>query len=152
MRPSFPKIEFTCVSTVFGLTTSFSQMPLFESPCAISSSTSRSRGVSSSSGPSSRLRPSSCEIDLGIDRGSAPPHAPHRVEEVVDLEHAVLQQVAEPLRRLAHEGERVRRFDHLRQEEHGDLGPLGAHLDRGARALVGLRRRHADVDDRDVRA
>ena len=36
----------TCFSTACGVTTSTSAMPLFERPSAISSSTSRSRGVS----------------------------------------------------------------------------------------------------------
>ena len=44
----------------------------------------------------------------------------------------------------------MRRLDHLREQQHRDLGLLGADLDRRPRALVGLRRRHADVHDRDV--
>src|SRR5215213_2867295 len=48
-----------------GVTTSSSAMPLLERPWAISSITSRSRGVSSSSGSSRRLRPSIWETTFG---------------------------------------------------------------------------------------
>ena len=55
----------TCFSTACGVTTSTSAMPLFERPSAISSSTSRSRGVSASSGSSRRLRPNMCATTVG---------------------------------------------------------------------------------------
>ena len=51
--------------------------------------------------------------DLRVDRGAAASDAPHGLEEVVDLEHAVLQQVAEALGPLLEERERMARFDHL---------------------------------------
>jgi hypothetical protein len=44
----------TCPSSVFGLRKSRSQMPWLECPSAMSASTSRSRGVSSASGPALR--------------------------------------------------------------------------------------------------
>jgi hypothetical protein len=49
--------------------------------------------------------------DLGIDRRPSLPDAPDGVQEVVDLEHAVLQQVAEAVGPLADERQRVRRLD-----------------------------------------
>ena len=49
--------------------------------------------------------------DLRVDGRAAVRHAPHRVEELVDLEHAVFQQVTEPLGPLAEEPERVRIID-----------------------------------------
>ena len=57
-RPSLWKIRVTCFSTAASVTTSSSAMPLFDFPSAIAASTSRSRGVSSSSGPWLRFRPS----------------------------------------------------------------------------------------------
>jgi hypothetical protein len=42
------------------------------------------------------------------------------------------------------------RLDDLREHEDADVGIPLADLLRGARALVGLSGRHADVDDRDV--
>ena len=41
-------------------------------------------------------------------------------------------------------------LDILREQQNGEIRLLGAQLDRGARALVGLRRRHAHVDDREL--
>jgi hypothetical protein len=120
MRPSFPKIEFTCVSTVLGLTTRRSQIPRFESPWAISSSTSRSRGELAERAVRT-LAPEELRDDLRVDRGSAAADASHGVQEVVDLKNAVLQEVAEALGRVTHECERVRRLDDLREQEHGDL-------------------------------
>ena len=52
---------------------------------------------------------------------------------------------------LAEERERVRRFHDLREEEDSDLGVRLSDLSRSLRAFVRLRRRHADVDDRDIR-
>src|SRR5262249_28845575 len=89
--------------------------------------------------------------DLGIDRGSAARNAAYRLEELVDLEDAVLQQVAEAVRPLAEEPQRAARLDHLREDEHADVRMLCADLLRGAGAFVRLRRRHPHVDDRDVR-
>ena len=51
---------------------------------------------------------------------------------------------------LAEQLQRVLCLHDLREQEHSDVRMLGADLDRGARALVGLRRRHPYVDDRDV--
>ena len=64
-RPSFPKMLVTCFSTARSVTTSCSAMAWFERPSAISSSTSRSRGVRSSSGSSRRARPSSWATTSG---------------------------------------------------------------------------------------
>ena len=56
-RSSLVKIDVTCFSTAGGPTVSRSAIPVFESPSAISASTSRSRGVRSASGSSRRRRP-----------------------------------------------------------------------------------------------
>ena len=55
------KIELTCVSIVFGLRKSLAQIPAFERPSAISPSTSRSRGLRSSTGSSFRRLPTEIE-------------------------------------------------------------------------------------------
>ena len=69
------KMFETCFSTAPSVTTSSSAMATFERPSAISASTSRSRGVSSSSGPSSRW-PSSWETASGSS--AVPPSATRR--------------------------------------------------------------------------
>ena len=87
----------------------------------MSASTSRSRGVSSRAGLP--LAASEELADhLRVDRGAALPDSPHGIQEVVDLEHTVLEQVAEALRPLADERERVRRLHDLREEQYADLG------------------------------
>src|SRR5262249_40228190 len=98
------------------------------------------------------LAPPSEELsdDFGVDRRPARRHPVDRLDEVVDRKHAILEQVAEPLRMLAEQLQRVPCLDDLREQEHPDVWMLGADLDGGACALVGLRRRHPDVDDRDV--
>jgi hypothetical protein len=67
----------------------------FERPSAMSPSTSRSRGLSSSSGSSRRRRPSSARDDLGVERAAALAHAPDGVDEALEVGDAVLEQVAD---------------------------------------------------------
>ena len=86
-----------------------------------------------------------------VDRRAAAADAPDAVEKVVDLEHAVLEQVAESLCALGEERQRVLRLDDLREQEHGGLRAEGADLARGPRPFVRVRGRHAHVDQRDVR-
>src|ERR1051325_8226186 len=72
VRPSFIRIARTCVSTVFSVSHSRLAMPELVRPSAISGRTSCSR-----------------------EGGPAVGDAARRIEEVVDVEHAVLEQVAE---------------------------------------------------------
>ena len=65
---------------------------------------------------------------------------------------AVLEQVADALGALGEQVERVLGLDVLREDEHARAGMPLADLARGPQPLVGVRRRHPDVDDRDVRA
>src|SRR3954454_24875312 len=85
---------------------------------------------------------------LRVERGPAPGDPAGRVEEVVHGEHAVLEQVAEPALRDQRHG--VLGLEVLGEQQDADLRSLLADPPRRARALVGERRRHADVDDRDV--
>ena len=64
-----------CFSTALSVSTSASAMPAFERPSAISASTSRSRGVSASTGLA-RRRPSSCATTSGSS--AVPPAATRR--------------------------------------------------------------------------
>ena len=142
----------TCVSTVFGLRKSVLQMPSLEWPSAISASTSRSRSVSSSSGLSSRGRPTSRATIVGSRTHSPSSMRSQRVDEHGDVRDALLEQVAGALGVLLEQAHRVARLEVVREHEHADLGMRAADLLRGDEALVGVRRRHRDVDDRDVRA
>ena len=151
-RRSFAKMLVTCFSTARSVTTSCSAIAAFERPSAISSSTSRSRGVSSADGIVAALPADELRDDRRVERGAALADAPHRRDELVDVGDAVLEQVADALGALGEELERVGGLEVLREHEHAGLRVLLADLRRRPQALVGLRRRHADVDDRDVRA
>ena len=88
--------------------------------------------------------------DLRVQRGAAVGDAAHGVGERVHVGHAVLEQVARPLRGLRQQVQRVGLLDVLGEHEHGGGGLLGPDPVRGAEALVGVRGRHPHVDDRDV--
>ena len=87
----------TCFSTACGVTTSSSAMPLFERPSAISSSTSRSRGVRASSGSSRRRRPSMCATTVGSSTEPPLPTRRTASANTAEVGHAVLEQVADAL-------------------------------------------------------
>ena len=89
--------------------------------------------------------------DLRVERRAAAGDAAHRVGERVHVGDAVLEQVAGALGRLREQLERVGLLDVLGEHEHRRAGVLGADAVGRAQALVGVRRRHAHVDHRDVR-
>ena len=138
-----------CFSTAPSVTTRRSAIAALERPSAISPSTSRSRGVSSSSGSAARP-PSELGDDLGVQRRAARGHAAHGVDELARVADALLEQVAhaavavgEQLGGIA----RARRTGRARARSAGQAAP---RLERSAHPLVGERRRHADVDHADV--
>ena len=122
----------------------------FECPSAISASTSRSRGVRSSSDVGAAAAAEQLRDDLGVDRRAAGSDAPRGGKELVDVGHAVLQQVADAAAAAAQQIGGVALLDVLAEDQNRDLGLAAAQLDRGAHALVGLRRWHPHVDDREV--
>ena len=150
-RSSLLKMLVTCFSTARSVTTSSAAIAALERPSAIRPSTSRSRGVSASSGSSRRrLRPSIWETTSG---SSAEPPAPTRRTASVSASTSrdpVLEQVAEPLGALGQQLAGVGDLDVLGEHEHPDVGQLGADLARRPQALVGVGRRHPHVDDGDV--
>src|SRR5882724_1120920 len=88
--------------------------------------------------------------DLRVDRCPPATDTPDGLEEIVDLDHPVLQQVAKSFRALAEELHGVLRLDHLRENQQADLRVPLSDLPSRTRTFVGLCRRHPDVDDRDV--
>ncbi len=89
--------------------------------------------------------------DGRIERRAAFRDATHGRAELLHVGDAVLEQVADALGALRQELHRVTGLDVLREDEHARLRVLLANLLRRLQPLVGVRRRHADVDDRDVR-
>ena len=96
------------------------------------------------------LRQQPCH-DLGVERRAAGGDPAERVHELVRIGHAVLEQVAEPLRVLGEHARGDPGLEVLREDHDRRAGAPRADLVRRAQPFVGVRRRHADVDDRDLR-
>src|SRR3954451_4447758 len=94
--------------------------------------------------------PDEARDDFGIECRAAFPDPTHAVNEAVDVRDAVLQQIADALRVVGQQLERVGLLDVLGEHEHARLRLLGPDGRGRTQTLVGLRRRHADVDQRDV--
>jgi hypothetical protein len=73
-----------------------------------------------------------------------------RLEERVDVGHPVLEQVAHAAGAVGQQLVGVGHLDVLGEHQHRRPGGCAAQLDRRTQALVGVRRRHAHVDDRHV--
>ncbi len=89
--------------------------------------------------------------DRGVDDGVAVVDAAQHVDEDGDVEDALLEQVAAALRVVLDQPHGEDRLDVLRKDEYPDVRMLGADLFGGDETFVGVGRRHADVDDGDVR-
>ena len=149
-RSSLEKIDVTCFSTAGGPTVSRSAMPWFDSPSAISASTSRSRGVSASSGSRAAPAPEHPRDDLGVERRPALRDRAHGLDEVAEVGDAVLEQVADAARVVADELGHEALDQVLGEHEHADVRLPAPDLDRRPQPVVGEVRRHPDVDHRDV--
>ena len=86
-----------------------------------------------------------------IERGAAFGHALDGGDEVGQVVDPVFQEVADAFGVVLEELERVSLLDVLGEDEHRCVGVALADLFRRAQPFVGVRRRHLDVDDRDVR-
>src|SRR3954447_18679981 len=86
--------------------------------------------------------------DLRVKRRASRGDAGQRVEEVVDVEHAVLEQVAEAA--AGHQLDRVASLDVLREQQDAEVRVGRSQAACYLCAIVGVIRRHADVDDRHV--
>ena len=95
------KMLVTCFSTARSVTNSRSAIAWLERPSAMSSSTSRSRGVSSVERVVLTAPAEELGDDCGVERGSSLGDAPHRRRELVEVGHAVLEQVADALPSLS---------------------------------------------------
>ena len=88
---------------------------------------------------------------LRVQRGAAGRDPVQRLDEVAGTDDAVLQQVPDAGRVVVQELARVAGLDPLGEHEYRRFRMRPADRERGAQALVGVRRRHPDVDDRHVR-
>src|SRR6266540_309471 len=83
--------------------------------------------------------------DFGVQRGAAGGDPTQRVEEVVHVEHAVLQEVAEPAG--ADQADRVAGLDVLGKQHDAEVGVAVTQDPGGAGSIVGAVGRHPYVDD-----
>src|SRR5687768_15580696 len=90
--------------------------------------------------------------DLGVQHRPARGDVADRGEELGDVSHAVLEQVAGTTRAGLEQLGAVALLDVLREDEHGEAGDAGASLDGRLEALVTVARGHPDVHHRHVRA
>ena len=136
----------TCFSTVASVTQSSREIPLLERPSAMSAITSRSRGVSTSSGSSDAAGRDELGDENRIHDRAAPHDPLQRLDEVIDVGDPALQQVAATFTA----GEQVHRvldLDVRGQDQDGDVRELGADHAGRVETLGGMVRRHPDVHD-----
>ena len=144
---------FTCFSTVCSVMNKRSAIALFERPSAINASTSSSRSVRSSSGvlPLAALT-DELRHDRRVEHRPALADPPHAGRQLVEIGDAVLEQVADTLGPLREQLDRVTRLHVLREHQDAHLWPARPDQLRRAQPFVGVRRRHPNVDDRDIRS
>jgi hypothetical protein len=125
-------------------------MALLERPSAMRLSTSRSRSVSRLSGSCFRAGDDAGH-DRRVEHALAVGDSLQAVDKDCDVGDAFFQQVAATVGVLLEELDRVAWGEVLGKDEHADIRVAGADLSRRYEPFVRLCRRHADVDDRDVR-
>ena len=89
--------------------------------------------------------------DLRIHHGATLGHGAHGRDQLVDVLHALLQEVGAALASAFEEGERVTRRRVLAEHDDTDLRMRLTKPHRSLDPLVGLARWHANVGDDDVR-
>src|SRR3546814_20063454 len=87
--------------------------------------------------------------DWSSDVCSSDLHAVHGRQELVHVGDAVLEQVADPGGVVGEEVGRVALLHVLRQHEDAELGPARTDLHGGTETVVGHRRLHPDVNQRE---
>ena len=141
----------TCFSTARSVTNIRSAIAWFERPSAMYSRTSRSRGERPLERVVAAVPADELADDGRIECRAALGDPPHGGGELLDVGDAVLEQVADALGALGEKLHRVARLHVLGEDEHAGRLVVLADLLGRPQPLIGLRRRHPDVHDRDVR-
>ena len=147
------KIEWITFSTDRSVRKSASAIAALFFPSAISRSTSRSRFVNWLSGDSSPrgvLRHQRLD-DVRVDHRPAVCDGADRGDELLEILHALLQEVGAPCAAPFEECEHVTRVRILAEQNDADLGIGLAQPIGGLDPFVEPARRHPDVGDDDVR-
>ena len=147
-----PEVCEMCASVVFRDRNSFWPIgPPLEWPSATSPSTSRSRAVSTSSGPRAQFARDQPRDDRRVDHALAVVDPAQRVRHDRDFRDAVLEQVACSTGYFFEELRGVARVQIVREDEHSRIRVAAANLLSCEQAVVALVWRHADVHYGDVR-
>ncbi len=146
------KIALMCFSTARLVRKSASPIAALLLPVASSASTSRSRGVSSSSGESDGARALGDQHvdDLGVDHGAAIRDRRDGLHELAGIAHALLEQIGPSLGPLLEQLEREARVRVLAEDHDPHVGVALAQLGCDLNALPFAERGHADVADHHV--
>ena len=89
--------------------------------------------------------------DLRVDHRPSPAHLVDGGQQLVQIADALLEEVGAALGSLREERTHVSGLDVLAEQDHPDARLLAPNVLGGADALVGVRRRHPDVRQHDVR-
>ena len=89
--------------------------------------------------------------DLRVEGTATPGDAGDRVDEALDITHALLEEIADSFRALADQVERVLLLVILREHEHTCLWPLASQLDRRPQTIISMPGRHVHISDHDRR-
>ncbi len=87
--------------------------------------------------------------DLAVERGTSTGDARDRIDEALDVTHALLQQVADSLGAIADELERIALVIELGEQQHAGVRTLTSYLNGRLQTVVAVARRHVDVGDDD---
>ena len=118
------------LSTVLGVSTSSRAIAALERPWAIRARTPRSRSLSVARLVAPRAAAEQEADHVGIEDRLPRRDPVHRVDQHGDVEHTVLEQVAEALRVRAGEVRGVAALQRLRQQEQPDVGSDSRDGDR----------------------
>jgi hypothetical protein len=89
--------------------------------------------------------------DLGVERGAAGRDAGDRVDELADVGHPVLEQVADSAGAHPQQVGGIAGLDVLGEYQDAQAGMGTADRDRGTQPFVGMVGRHPHIDNRDIR-
>ena len=141
----------TLPSTVFSVSPSRSAMAALDRPSAMSPRTLSLARRQLVQWPAAPRAPEQGRHDLRVDDRTPGPDSPHGGDEVGEIRHPILEQVPDALWRISQETQRVTGLHGIRQDQQPDPWAVGSDAGRGLEALRGVRRRHPDIDHRDVR-
>ncbi|KUL22830.1 hypothetical protein [Actinoplanes awajinensis] len=125
-------------------------MAAFERPCAMRASTACSRTVNPPPDGIGVAGTEHLRDDLWFHHRAAGRDPPYGVDELLAVDHPVLEQIPDRAGAVGEQLTGVQLLDVLRQHQFRQMGRAASGGERGPPYLVGDGRRQPDIDDRDV--